>query len=514
MKKTNHIRNLVSLMLALSVILCALAGCGQSGGSSSGDKGNLKTVRINVSAEPDSLDPWQSAASDTEGIFHNVFQGLCLYDEGGEIIPGLAESWDVSEDGRTYTFHLRQGVVFHNGKKFTSADALYSYNSLTGLDGSEAKSGKFGMIEKLEAPDDFTLAITLKEPSASFLSLTTAAILPEGYPDQATHPVGTGPFAFVEYVPSQRVVLEKNQDYYEKGPNGETIPQIDRVEIYLMTDTAAVVSALRSGQLDVATMLDADDAKVLEGDFDIYRSPQNMPVVLAMNNAQAPFDDIRVRQAVNYALDKNEVIQGAFGGYGTELHSNFSPVMPTYYNDQLDAYYPTDREKAKELLAEAGYGQGLEFSITVPANYQPLIDAAQVIIQQLSQVGITADIQTIEWATWLSDVYGGAQYQSTIIGLSGKLDPDAVLGRFESTYAKNFYKFANEEYDSLITQARVELDEEKRAESYKRCQEILAQEAVAAFLADPDLVVACRKDLKGYTFYPVTFYDFSKLYYQ
>ena len=512
-------KRILSLALALTLLVAAFAGCTGSGTGSqsstastsqtSTDSGKETLVRMNIGSEPDSLDPWQSAASDTEAIMHNVFEGLVLYDETGAIIPGIAESWDISQDGLTYTFHLREDVTFHNDQPLTSADVLYTYNNLAGMGGEKAVSSKFENVESFEAPDEYTFVVKLKEPSAGFLSLNIIAILPEGYQDQATAPVGTGPFKFVEYTPSQRVVLEKNENYYNK----DRMAQVDRVEFYIMTDSAAVVSALQSGTLDIAS-IDADDASVLESQFDIYNSPQNMVQIFAMNNSVAPFDDVRVRQAVNYAIDKDQIINTVFGGYATKLYTNFSPVMGVYYNDQLEGSYDTDLEKAKELLKEAGYENGFEFTITAPANYQAHIDTAQIIKQQLEQIGVTATIETIEWAAWLEDVYSNAQYQTTIVGLTGKLDPDAVLGRFKTDYPKNFFKFSDDEYDQLITSALTEQDEQTRIDDYKRCQEILTQQAAAAFISDPNLVVASRKDLKGYTFYPVTFHDMTKLYYE
>ena len=342
-------KRILSLMLALAMMITVFAGCGGDTGSSSEStasqsaasgssessasseaqssqtsqsSGEETVVRMNIGSEPDSLDPWQSAASDTEAIMHNVFEGLCLYDENGEIIPGLAESWDISEDGLTYTFHLRQGVTFHNGKPLTSADVLYTYNNLAGMGGEKAVSSKFENVESFEATDDYTFVIKLKEPSAGFLSLNIIAVLPEGYEDQATAPVGTGPFKFVEYVPSQRVVLEKNPDYYDE----DRMAQVDRVEFYIMTDSAAVVSALQSGTLDIASV-NADDAAVLEGQYDIYNSPQNMVQIFAMNNSVAPFDDVRVRQAINYALNQQEIID--------ELLSRLTGTAFTLYSYSL-----------------------------------------------------------------------------------------------------------------------------------------------------------------------------------
>lgn len=213
-----------------------------------------------------------------------------------------------------------------------------------------------------------------------------------------------------------------------------------------MTDASSVVTALRSGQLDFASV-SVDNANALAEDFDIYNSAQNMVQIFALNNSIEPLNDVRVRQAINYAINKDAVIEGVFDGYATKLYSNFSPVMAVYYNDQLEDTYPTDVEKAKELLKEAGYENGFDLTITVPANYANHVDTALIFADQLAQVGINVHVETIEWATWLEDVYSNAQYESTVIGLTGKLDPDSVLGRFETTYSKNFFKFSNARYD-------------------------------------------------------------------
>ena len=182
----------------------------------SAEETDKTVVRINMESEPDNLDPWLSAASDTEAVFHNVFEGLVLFDETGALIPGLAESWDISDDGLTYTFHLRDDVTFHNGKAFSAEDVVYTYESLSGLGGEEALSSKFKNLTSVEAVDDYTVTMTLAEADAAFLQYTRVAVLPKGYEDQSSAPVGTGPFVFEKYVPGQMVVLEKNEDYYAK----------------------------------------------------------------------------------------------------------------------------------------------------------------------------------------------------------------------------------------------------------------------------------------------------------
>lgn len=465
-------------------------------------------VRATIGSEPDNLNPWLSAATDTEAVFQNVFEGLVRYDSEGAIIPGLAESWEISDDGLTYTFHLRNDVIFHNGKKFTAADVIYTYENLSGLNGEKALSSKFSSITNLEAPDDYTVVMTLSNANAAFLQFTKVAVLPEGYDAQETNPVGTGPFVFSEYVPGQKIVLEKNEDYYEES----RMAKIDEADIYIMTDESAIVSALMSGQLDVGS-ISAENADVLGDDFEILSSPQNMVQIWALNNKIEPFQDVRVRQAFSYVTDKQQVIDGVFDGYATELYSNFSPVMAVYYNDELSDVYTHNVEKAQELMAEAGYADGFDITITVPSNYQKHIDTAQILAEQLKDIHVNATLKLVEWATWLEDVYTNAQYETTIIGLTGKLDPNDVLGRYASDYPKNFFGYSNPEYDELIKAALTAPDEE-RVSIYKECQKILTDDAAAVWICDPNQIVAVRSDLKGYTFYPVGFLDLSSLYYE
>ena len=487
----------------------------------SAEETDKTVVRINMESEPDNLDPWLSAASDTEAVFHNVFEGLVLFDETGALIPGLAESWDISDDGLTYTFHLRDDVTFHNGKAFSAEDVVYTYESLSGLGGEEALSSKFKNLTSVEAVDDYTVTMTLAEADAAFLQYTRVAVLPKGYEDQSSAPVGTGPFVFEKYVPGQMVVLEKNEDYYDES----RMPKIDDLGGDVAGggeavgplnegagDDSAVLTALQSGQLD-AGIVYADSADYLTGDFTVNSSPQNMVQLFALNNSVEPFDDVRVRQAFEYAVNKDQIIDGVFAGYATELYSNFSPVMSYFYNDELEDVYTYDVEKAKELLAEAGYENGFDITITVPSNYQKHVDTAQVIAQQLKQINVNATIEPVEWGQWLEQVYTNADYQTTVVGLTGKLDPNDILGRYVSDYAKNFMKYNNPDYDKLIEEAKTASDEE-RVELFKECQKMLTDDAAAVWICDPNAIAVTRSDLKGYTFYPVSFIDLSKLYYE
>lgn len=466
-------------------------------------------VRTTISSEPDNLDPHLSAASDTEAIMNNVFEGLMGFTPEGEFVPRLAESFEISEDGLNYTFVIRTDVKFHNGKPLTMDDVLYSYNRLSGLNGETPLSSKFAKVTQIEKLDDKTVRFTLSEHSASFLSACTEAILPADYTQQATHPVGTGPFTFNTYVPGQKIVLDANPDYY----NTDRMPYIDTVEFRIVSDLNSTLLALKSGDLDLAEV-DYNNVLTLGDDYNIFSSPQNMVQLMALNNKVAPFDDIRVRQAINHAIDKDVIVAGVANGFATKLYTTASPVMGFWYNDlSANDPYPYNPEQAKTLLAEAGYPDGFTTTIKVPSNYPFHVNTAQVIADMLSQVGITLNIELIEWGQWLETVYTNANYEATIVGLSGKLDPHEIFVRFQSEYAKNFYQFKSPEYDALIAKANIETDNNKRAELYKQAQKLIADEAVAVFLTDPHLVRASRPDLFGYTAYPAPYFDATTLYY-
>jgi len=470
-----------------------------------------KVLRMNVSSEPDSFFPWESAAADTAAIYYNIFDGLFSFDERGKIHPALCTSYEISDDKLTYTFHLRQGVKFHNGKPFSSADCLYTYENLAGLNGAPVKSDMMARsIDSISAPDEKTFIIKTKNKLGGFLALNICPILPVGYTNHAEHPIGTGPYKFVEYQLHQKVVLEKNDEYW----NTEFAPKIPRIEILVMSDENAILSALQTGQLDIGQMLSAENAKTLEKKFQLFSAPQNMVQVLGLNNSVKPLDNPLVRQAITMAIDKEEIIEGAMGGFGTKLYSNFSPILGEYYNDRLSEIYKNDISLAKNLLVSQGYGNGFDLEITVPGNYKIHVDTAQIIAKQLEKIGIRATIKTVEWTTWLDQVYTKFDYQATVIAFGGKLEPSEVLRRYYSTYKRNFTRFNNAAFDETFDKAEIETDQSKRIRYYKYCQEILTKSAPAVFISDPNNTVLLRKDVRGYKTYPVLFYNFAQMRYE
>lgn len=466
------------------------------------------TVKVSVGSEPDNLDPMLSSATDTSAIMMNVFEGLLGFNEKGEFIPALAESYDISEDGLTYSFKLKQGIKFHDGADFTSKDVKYTYEKLSGLSGEAPLNETLNqLLASVVTPDDYSVNLVLKEKNAGFLSKAAISVVEKDYTQNSTKPIGTGPFKFVEYIQGQKVILEKNQDY---NTIKKRVPAIDKVEFKIMTDANARLMGLKSGDLDI-TSIDAKNVEALKNDYNIVQGPQNMVQLMALNNSVEPFNNVKVRQAINYAVNKEEIINTVVNGNGTKVDSFLSPSMSTYFNTDLKNCYDTDIEKAKALLKEAGYENGFKMTITVPSNYQTHVDTAQVIKNQLSKIGIEADIQLIEWAQWLDAVYAKANYQATIIGHSGKLDPNDFLNRFDSSYDKNYFKFSDAQYDDLIHEAALSTDDAKRVELFNECQQLLVDQAAAVFIQDPDVIYATSKNVQGMKNYPVTFLDMSSI---
>jgi peptide/nickel transport system substrate-binding protein len=266
--------------------------------------------------------------------------------------------------------------------------------------------------------------------------------------------------------------------------------------------------------VDLFAHLSSTQVAQLGDDFNIGEGTMNLVQALYLNNGVAPFDDVRVRQALCYAIDRQQILDLAFDGYGSPIGSSMYPAFGKYFDDSLTDYYTQDIEKAKELLAEAGYPDGFTMTITVPSNYQPHVDTAQVLVEQLKEIGVTAEIQPVEWASWLSDVYSGRQYQSTVVGVDAStMTARALLERFVSTAGNNFINYSSETYDELFQQVLATSDDELQTDLYKHMEAELTANAANVYIQDMADLVAVRKGLEGLTFYPIYVLDVSTLYY-
>ena len=279
------------------------------------------------------------------------------------------------------------------------------------------------------------------------------AIVPEHVEDLEADPVGTGPFHYVSRSPQENIVLEKFSDYWDT----ENQAYLDKVTFRIVKDSNAVVTNLKSGTLDMYARLSSTQTAQLaeDSDFTIYDGGMNLVQALYLNNAVEPFNNVKVRQALCYAANRQEVLDMIADGKGTIIGSSMFPAFGKYYVPELSERYNQDIEKAKELLKEAGYPDGFELTITVPNNYQQHIDTAQVLVEQLKAIGVTAKIQQVEWDSWLSDVYADRKFQSTVVGVDAAyLTGRALLERFTSTSSKNFINYSDEEYDKLYQRLR------------------------------------------------------------
>lgn len=465
------------------------------------------SVVVAIPQDLDFLDPYLAEAAGTREVMFNVFEGLLKPNHKGELKEAIAESYTVSDDGLTYTFKIRDGVTFHNGQDVTSADVKYSYEKLAGIKTGKPLYATFANVKSIETPDAKTVIIHLKEKEAAFLNAVTAAIIPNGYKENNTKPIGTGPFKFVEYKAGQYLKLEKNKDYYIKGT-----PYLDQVEFRILPDPETTFLALQSGEIDIYPRIGTEKAEQLGAGFKTISAPQNLVQLLALNNAKKPFNDIKVRQAINYAVNVDEIIAGVAIGKGTKIGSNLSPVLEKYYEKSLENTYPTDINKAKQLLKEAGLPNGFNLTITVPSVYPFHVDTAQVIAQQLKKIGIKAKIESVEWGVWLERVYNGRDYESTIIGLDGKLDPYEILSRYISTAKDNFINYKNPKLDKVLAQAKTELDENKRISLIKEAQTIITKDAASVYIMDPNTNVSFKDTVQGYTTYPIYVQDLSPVY--
>ena len=504
-------KKFLALVLLMTLLGTVLSGCGD-GSAAETQKSRADTNELVVGIAQDlddSLDPHKTVKAGTREVMFNVFEGLMKPTPDGDLTPAIAERYEVSEDRMTYTFHLREGVQFHNGETVTAEDVVYSIQRCaaateTGIVQVEA----FSVIQSIETPDDKTVAITISEASNEFISYMTTAILPADYDKQDTDPVGTGPFKFVSRTAQDSVVLEKFDGYWG------TPAQLDKVTLKIMENADSLMMSLQSGAIDLCAHLTSTQVAQLEKDFNVAEGTMNLVQAMYLNNAVAPFDDVRVRQALCYAVDKQEIIDLAFDGYGSPIGSSMYPAFGKYFDDSLTNYYTRDVEKAKALLAEAGYPDGFDMTITVPSNYKPHMDTAEVLVQQLAQIGVNAAIEPIEWESWVSDVYAGRQFQSTVVGVDAStMTARALLERFTSDYGKNFINYNNAEYDALFQQTLTAYDDAEQTAIYKQMLANLTENAANVYIQDLADLVAVRKGVEGVTFYPIYVLDLANLHY-
>ena len=513
-------KKILASLTLLALCLALLAGCAGNTNPPAATSSNLATTEktgraaanelvVGVAQDFDSLDPDHMTAAGTKEVLFNVFEGLVKPTSAGEIVPAVASKVEKSADGLSYTFTLRDGVKFHNGNAVTMQDVVWSIERRRNGEDAAAKLPALDIIASLDpSADGKTLTVTLSEPSNEFLAyLMNAYIIPDGYTDHETAPVGTGPYKFVSRAVQDNLVLERFADYWGQGGT------LDKVTYKILESAEGLVLGLQSGALDVVAHLTGTQTSQLSAaDFKIEQGSMNLVQALYLNNAVAPFDNVKVRQALCYAVNKREIIDLAFDGFGIPLGTSMFPSFSKYYDESLTDYYAYDEAKAKELLAEAGYPDGFEMTITVPSNYQPHVDTAEVLKMQLEKIGVKVTILPVEWSAWLQDVYTDRQFESTVTGLtSDNMTARKLLERFGSQIGNNFTNYNNAEYDEILARAVTAATDEEQTTLYRQLEKNLTENAANVYIQDMADLVAVRTGLEGLTFYPIYVLDVSLL---
>ena len=514
----------LSIILALAAAL-NLAACGtsttstqtssaadtQTEAAASGTEGETGEAKdggsfvYGLATEVDNLDPFTATTADAKSIYFNIYEGLVKVQTDGTFAGAVASDYTISEDAKTYTFTLRDGVQFHNGNAVTADDVLYSIQHAI-----DSKITGYDNIDTFEASDDHTIVITLKKGDTDFLADASQAIVPKDSDNNgelALNPVGTGPFAFEDYAVQDHLTLKRFENYWG------TPAHLDQVTVRFLADSSQELVNFQSGAIDGFTADASITEQVDPAGANLNVGNSNAVQALYLNNAAEPFDQLEVRQALCYAIDPQNIIDTVDYGYGTEIGTAMIPGLAAYYDESLADTYAKDTEKAKELLARAGYPDGFSFTVTVPSVYQVHVDTAQVLVNDLAEAGITMNINQVDWATWLENVYTNRDYEATIVSVDGAIaSPTAFLSRYRSDAGNNFVNFQSEEFDQHYAAATEAIDEAVREQEFKACEKVLTENAASAYLQDIANILVYDKKFDGYAGYPLYAVDFSAIY--
>lgn len=431
-------------------------------------------ITLGMVLEPPNLDPTAGAAAAIdEVVYANVFEGLTKVGPDGAILPALAKSWDIEEDGKVYVFHLAEGVKFHDGADFTAEDVVFSLDRARAPDSTNAQKVLFEGIEKIEAVDPATVRVTLKVPDGNFpfkMSWGDAVMVDAASAGSlATKPIGTGPFQFSEWKQGDRITLMAFDGYW-----GEK-PALATATFRFISDPTAAFAAMMAGDVDAFPNYPAPETlPQLQADprFKVIIGTTEGETILAMNNAKPPLDNLKVRQAISHAINRQDIIDGAMFGYGTPIGSHFAPHHPDYVD--LTAQSAFDPENSKALLAEAGV-TNLKLRLALPPPTYAR-RGGEIIAAQLQAVGIATEITNMEWAQWLETVFKGGDFDLTIVSHTEPLDIDI--------YARPdyYFRYAKPEFVALMDKLSATTDLAARSALYKEAQQMIADDAVNAFL--------------------------------
>ncbi|QGY00258.1 ABC transporter substrate-binding protein [Roseovarius faecimaris] len=432
-------------------------------------------IVVGQQLEPPHLDPTSAAAGAIDQVLYsNVFEGLTRFGPDGAVNPGLAESWEISDDGLTYTFKLHEGVTFHDGTELDASDVKFTLDRARDETSQNAQKALYEGIANVEVVDELTVKVTLSAPNGNLLFNLAwgdaVIVAPESIGEIKQMPVGTGAFKFDDWVQGDRITLVRNEAYWG------TAAKLDKVTFKFISDPTAAFAAMMAEDVDVFGGYPApENLPQFEADprFQVLVGSTEGETILSTNNKMPPLDDVRVRQAIAHAIDRQAIIDGAMFGLGTPIGTHFAPHNPDYVD--LTGASAYDPEKAKALLAEAGLPDGFSTTLKLPPpSYARR--GGEIVAAQLRAVGIDTEISNLEWAQWLEQVFKGKDYGLTIVSHTEPFD----IG----IYARPDYYF---QYDSADFQAlnaalTAETDPMKRSDLLAQMQTMIAQDYVNGYL--------------------------------
>lgn len=432
-------------------------------------------ITIAMQLEPPHLDPTSAAAGAIDSVLYsNVFEGLTRFMGDGSVVPGLAESWDISEDGLTYTFTLRDGVTFHDGTTMDAEDVKFTLDRILAEDSANAQKALYAAISAVEVIDPRTVRLTLSEPNGSMLFNLAwgdaVIVAPESIDDIKQQPIGTGPFKFDNWTQGDSIELSQYDEYW-----GEQ-PALTNATFKFISDPTAAFAAVMAEDVDVFTGFPAPENLpqfAADPRFQVLTGSTEGETILSTNNKKPPFDDVRIRKALAHAIDRQAIIDGAMFGYGTPIGTHFAPHNPAYVDLTGDSAY--NPEQARALLAEAGLPDGFETALHLPPpSYARR--GGEIIAAQLAEVGIKAEIINVEWAQWLETVFRGKDFGLTIVSHTEPMD----IGIYANP--DYYFQYDNAELQELMATLNATTDPEARTELLTQAQQIISDDAVNGYL--------------------------------
>jgi len=447
-------------------------------------------ITVGLQLEPPHLDPTSAAAGAIDSVLYsNVFEGLTRFDSAGAVIPGLAKSWEISEDGLTYTFTLNEAVTFHDGSTMDAEDVKFSLDRIGAEDSANAQKALYAAITEVNVIDPTTVEIKLSEANGNMLFNLAwgdaVIVAPESIEGIKQTPIGTGAFKFDSWTQGDKIELSRNENYWG------TPAVLTKATFKFISDPTAALGAMMAEDIDVFSGFPApENLPQFEADprFQVLIGSTEGETILAMNNKQAPFDNVKVREAVSHAIDRQAIIDGAMFGYGTPIGTHFAPHNPAYVD--LTGNSAFDPEKSKALLAEAGFPDGFETTLFLPPpSYARR--GGEIIAAQLAAVGIKAEITNVEWAQWLESVFKGKNFGLTIVSHTEPMD----IGIYANP--DYYFQYDNPAFQELMTKLNSTTDPDMRTAMLGEAQNMISADYVNGYLFQLAALSVAKAGVQG-----------------